>query len=227
MIAIRKIIIPRHNMLIDAGQSVQTEIEVISGDTAPVLLTPSLSPVISIFNPSGTALVTDAAMTNISTGRFKYLYQTLANSSVGIYTGNITVNHLGEAARLEKISLFKILRTSTFSSFSYLRIQDANAVIWYWYIETDNTLNSISTVPSVLSKQAVEIVLAQVPRFLQLTNPAGQPRYVYPDVAGSAVVSASHPGGTGNVGSPTFTGLSGGNFVIALNASDEIIINTI
>ena len=227
-IAIRKVIVPREHQRIFGGQSVQAEIEVISGDIAPILTDPTDTPLYSLFNPSGTALLTDVTMTKISTGRYKRVYQTLSNSAVGAYTANFTVTHMGEAARLEKIVIFNILRLTTFAQFTYLRIADQNGVIWYWYISADNTLASSSSIPSILGKQAIEIVLAQVPRWLQLNNPTPAVRYVYPEVNGDPTVSATQPPvGSGNVGSPTFAGVSGGNFVISLNVSDTIIIQTI
>ena len=228
-IAIRKVILPREHQKVAGGQTIQAEIEVVAGDIAPILTDPTEVPVFSLFDPVGSSLLTDVTMTKVSTGRYKRLYQTLANSTIGLYTASFTVTHFTESARLEKVGLFLISRTSTLATFSYLAIKDQNGVVWYWYIALDNTLSAPNpAIPSALGKQAISVTPAVVPSWLEINNPTPSLRYVFPALTGEATVSATQPSvGSGNVGSPTFVGLSNGSFKIALNVSDTIILATV
>ena len=44
---------------------------------------------INILNPDGTTKVSLASMSNISTGRYKYIFVSASNDQLGAYTGNI------------------------------------------------------------------------------------------------------------------------------------------
>lgn len=227
-VAIRKLSVPRQMQLIYQGQTAVIIAEIVDVDVAGALLDPIYVPVISIYNPAGTIVVTDAVMTKLSTGVYKYEFQTTASNAVGLYTVNVTAVHLDEVARVERVVAFKIVKASTLATFTYFAIKDQNGAVWYWYVASDNTLAVSSTVPSSLGKQAVAIVIAVTPSWLEINNPTPALRYVYPAVTGDATVSATQPTvGSGNVGSPTIVGIAGGSFKIALNVSDGVILSTV
>lgn len=232
-IAIRTLTVPREHRVISQGQTVAILATIADVGLQSVLLTPAYVPLISIFDPDDITLIDEAVMTFLSTGIYVYNFETTQAHDLGLYTATVTAVNLSplnvpEAARLDKVVVFKIIKESDFAAFSYLGIKDQNNVVWYWYIAGDNTLASSSTVPVSIGKLAVPLTLVTVPSWLQISNPTPATRYVYPSLAGEPTVTATQPVvGSGNVGSPTFVGLSGGSFTIALNISDEIILNTV
>lgn len=227
-VAIRKLTVPRQMQSIPQGQTVVIITEIADVDITSILLDPINIPVISIYNPVGTIIITDAVMTYLSKGVYKYEYQTTTSDALGLYTVNITAVHINEVARVERVFVFKIIKTTTLTTFTYFTIKDQNGVVWYWYIASDNTLTFSATLPSSLGKQAIAIVIATVPSWLEINNPTPALRYVYPSITGEATVSATQPAvGSGNVGSPTVIGIAGGSFKIALNVSDTVILSTV
>lgn len=226
-VAISQLAVPRYHRQIPQGQSVFIIAEVRDVALVSTLLDPTSVPVVSIFDPDEVALVTDVPMVQISTGKYGYVFQTTTDHDAGVYTATVTVVNGAEVARVEKVVVFKIIRTTTLVSFTYLAIQDEDNVVWYWFVGSDNTLWTSLTVPIVVGKQAVPWPLAIVPHWLEIDNAAAELRYVYPSVAGEPTVNAVQPAvGTGMVGSPMLAGVAGGIFTISLNISDEIILAT-
>ena len=227
-LAIRKLIVPREHRLIAQGQSVQIVVEITDVQLTSVLVNLTSAPVISVYDPSGTALVTEAVMSNIITGKYGYSLQTTAANPVGDYTATVMAFTGTQVARLERKHLFSVKKTTTLITFSYLIIKDQDAVLWYWYVANDNTLAVSSAVPVITGKQALAVVLAVTPSWLEINNPTPTLRYVYPALTGEATVSASQPAnGSGNVDSPTLVSAGTGSFKIALNVSDEVILATV
>ena len=227
-LAIRKLIIPREHRFIAQGQSVNIVVEIADVELTSVLVNPTSVPVISVYNPSGTALVTEATMTNISTGKYSYSLQTTTSNPVGDYTATVMAVTGIQVARLERKHVFSIKKATTLITFSYLIIKDQSGVLWYWYIANDNTLAVSNAIPVITGKQALVISLSVVPSWLEINNPTPALRYVYPSLTGDATVSATQPTvGSGNVGSPTFVSAGTGSFKIALNVSDEVILATV
>ena len=227
-ITIRKLIVPRHQRIIAQGQSVTLIAEIADVTVTSILTDPANVPLVSIFNPSGTALVTDTSMSRLSLGLFSYTFPTAALHPVGAYTISVTVVHDTSVARLERVTAFVIKKTTTLAAFTYLIMQDQTGVLWYWFIAVDNTLNSLPAIPVVLGKQALSIPLLTVPRWLQINNASAAIRYVYPAIDGTVTVSDTQPAvGSGNLGSPTFAAVNGGNIQLGLNVSDEVIYVTV
>lgn len=228
MIAIRDITIPRQGRQIAQGQTVDIIASIVSTQLVASLYDPLYTPLITLYNPSGTALVTDADMTKLSTGLYLYRYQTGMASPLGIYTVSVKAIDTGQVAITEQRSVFKVVVATTLPTFTYFAIKDQDAAVWYWYITNSGELDSIVAIPSFLGKQATLIVQGTVPSWLEINNPTPELRYVYPDLAGSPTISASQPSvGTGRVGSPTVAAINGTSYVLALNVSDEIILNTV
>lgn len=227
-ITIRKLAVPRHQRLIAQGQSVTIIAEIADVTVTSVLTDPTNVPLVSVFNPSGSALVTDVPMTRLSLGLYTYVMPTTTLNPVGVYTVNVTVVHFTSVARVERVIYFVIKRTTTLATFSYLVIQDQTGVLWYWYIAVDNTLNSLPAVPLVAGKQALAIAMVLVPNWLRVNNAAAAVRYIYPAVDGTPTVTATQPVvGSGNIGSPTFASVNGGNIQLGLNVSDEVTYVTV
>jgi hypothetical protein len=232
-IAIRSLTVPREHRLISQGQTVVILATIANVGLSSVLLNPSYVPLISIFDPDNAVLVNEQPMTFLDTGVYLYNFETTQAHEIGVYTATVTTINLNllnepESARLDKVVVFKIIKSSDFTAFTYFAIKDQDNVVWYWYVAADNTLASSATVPSSVGKLAVPVVLSVVPSWLQITDPSATIMYVYPSLAGEPSVTATQPVvGSGNVGSPTLIGISGGSFVIALNIVDEIILNTV
>ena len=227
-LAIRKLLIPREHRFIAQGQSVNIVVEIADVELTSVLVNPTSVPVISVYDPSGTALVTEATMTNVGTGKYSYTLQTTTSNPVGDYTATVMAVTGTQVARLERKHVFSIKKATTLITFSYLIIKDQDGVLWYWYVANDNTLAVSSVIPVITGKQALAISLSVVPSWLEINNPTPALRYVYPELTGDATVSAVQPSiGSGNVGSPTFVSAGTGSFKIALNVSDEVILQTV
>jgi len=220
-------IIDRNNKIVSAGQTVLVGIEVKKNDfvTGRQLLDPTEVPTATIYNPSGTALVTDQVMTKQDTGVYAYSHLTVPGQTLGMHTGSFNVVHNDVSAILGRVGLFVLERTSTFATFSYLAIQDQSNVVWYWYLDVIPALTSVVAIPSDSLKLAVDVTPTVTPHWLQIDNTSAATRYVYPDVMGDALVVTSAPAvGTGKVGSPTFVALDGSSYTLGVNLSDEVII---
>lgn len=232
-IAIRSLTVPREHRLISQGQTVVILATIANVGLQSSLLDPVYVPLISIFDPDDVTLINAQPMTQLSTGVYLYNFETTQAHDLGIYTATVTAVNLNldnepEAARLDKVVVFKIIRASDFTTFTYLGIKDQSNIVWYWYVAADNTLASSATIPVSIGQLAVPLSLVTVPSWLQISNPTPETRYVYPSLAGEPTVTDTQPPvGSGNIGSPTFIGMSGGSFTIALNVIDEIILNTV
>lgn len=227
-IAIRKFIIPRPNRFITQGQTVNIIVQVENADIASELYPTSVIPLLTVNDPLGIALVTEVEMVALQTGIYGYALQTTTANPLGIYIGTVTIIDGDEVARIENISLFKIITVSTLVTFTYLLIQDQSGALWYWYVAADNTLAFSPVVPSITNRQSLAIALSVIPHWLVINNPTPAVRYVYPSLTGEAAVTATQPSvGTGTIGSPVFTGVINTDFMINLNISDEIILDTV
>lgn len=227
-IAIRHLNMPRQHRYIAQGQSVNIIVEVIDAGVQSTLLDPMHIPTLSLFDPNDTQLLNDVEMSYMSKGLYRYTYRTTMSNILGVYTVNVTALNTDDAARLERVSVFKIYRATTLATFTYLIIKDQTGVLWYWFVNTAGELNSVPAIPSSFAKQVSAIPLTPIPSWLQINNPTPAIRYVYPSIAGEVTVTATQPSiGTGNVGSPTFVSVNGISYVISLNISDEVILNTV
>lgn len=227
-LAIRSIAVPRQHRQIAQGQSVDIYAYISDVGLTDILVNPMDTPLITLYAPDGTVLVSDADMVNNGVGVWHYVYQTTMASALGIYTATIKAIDDSDVAVTDKRMVFKVRYATALASFTYFAIQDQTGVVWYWYVNNSNELTVSATVPSILGKQAVLIVQGTVPRWLEVNNPTPALRYIYPDVTGDALVSATQPPvGTGRVGSPTVVADSGGSYVLSLNVSDEVILNLV
>jgi len=225
---IRSIEVDRGSRHISQGQTVDIRVYITDGDVTQSLFDPVNIPMITITNPSGTVVVSDAVMTRLSLGYYTYSYQTTISNALGVYTARVTAVSGSEVAITDNRAAFKLSVATTLASFTYFAIQDQTGVVWYWYITNDNVLNWLPAAPVVPGKQAIIIPQATTPHWLEVNNPTPALRYIYPAVTGEATVTASQPSvGAGRVGSPTITAVSGSVYVISLNISDEVILNLV
>lgn len=231
-VAIRQLSVPRHHRLITQGQNVNMLAEIADVGLTSVLTDTAHVPTLSLFDPLDAVLVSNGDMTRLSTGVYHYSYQTSSSNPLGIYTANVLARNTVDAARLERIVVFKIVREAdtalALDTFNYFAIKDQTGAIWYWYIAEDNTVNFSPTIPAVLGKLAEAVVITPIPYWLQLTNAAPATRYLYPYVTGELTVSATVPAtGTGLVGSPELQAVSGTTFTLDLNILDEVILDEV
>jgi hypothetical protein len=217
-VAIRRIIVPRHHRKISQGQAVHIMAQFVDTGVIESLLDPSGVARLSLYNPAGTAIVTEAAMTNVSTGVRGYTYQTLPTDAAGAYAVSISVEHASYFARVDKAIAFVITRTSFFSTVTYLAMRDQNSVTWYYYVLPDKTLEISSTVPTFMG-HLVSAAIATVPFWIQIGS-----MYIYPLTDGTLDVTGSQPTGTGVVGSPTLTDIEQDTYVLALAPDNTILI---
>src|SRR5947207_5477959 len=112
-VAIRQLRVPREHRLITQGQSVEIIVDVADVGLTSILLDSSSVPVISLYDPNGNSLASDAAMLQLSKGIYSYTYQTSALNALGIYTATLTVVDSSGVARVDNVAVFKIIKTST------------------------------------------------------------------------------------------------------------------
>ena len=72
------------------GETVVIEVSVTDTDRAAT--NPTTSITISISDPGGNAMVTDAAMTNDSTGKYHYDYAIPADATIGEWDAEVTAS---------------------------------------------------------------------------------------------------------------------------------------
>ncbi len=220
----------RESKAVSVGQTVTIGVEIKDSGTPGLLtlLDPTEIPTVTIFNPAGTAIVTDGVMSSISTGKYAYYHQTLPADAVGQYTATFNAINVNEAARLEKVGIFTVLSTGAFSTFTFFRIKDQTAQVFYWWVDLADTLDNSLTSPTHVSKLPVDADSSFVPEFIQVVATGGATRFVFPDITGAPTVASSAPGaGAGRVGSPTLIGISGNSWLIGVNAIDEVILNAV
>lgn len=82
--------------LVEAGNQVNIEWETRDGlkDSTP-LTDPNQWVRITIYDPSGVAVIADQDMTKVTTGIYRYIHQTQTNHAKGTYTGTVTTSHGG------------------------------------------------------------------------------------------------------------------------------------
>jgi uncharacterized protein YfaS (alpha-2-macroglobulin family) len=59
-------------------------------DINGALMTPTVAPTATIYDPRGTAIVTSGVMTTTATGIYSYSYATLATSVLGTWVAHVT-----------------------------------------------------------------------------------------------------------------------------------------
>lgn len=73
----------------------------------PILFNPT-SIVLNIWNPDGTVKVSSGAMSNISTGFYRYLHQTTGGDQLGAYTLDIVAVSGGNTSRVNTAVGFRL-----------------------------------------------------------------------------------------------------------------------
>jgi hypothetical protein len=223
-VAIRQIDVPRQHRHITQGQAVQLSIEILDTSSTPSLLDPTMTPVVSLFNPDDDAIFVEEPMTNISTGRYRKTYQTTHNDALGLYKATFHVEHQDEFARIDHITVFKITKTSTFPSYSYFVMEDQSGGDWYIYLDRNAELHIVPALPSNTFQVAV-LATATTYGWLEIDDESGTTMYAYPNVMGELIVVSEAPAlGTGSVGSPTLTIITGDTYILSLDALHEITI---
>lgn len=235
-IAFRRIILPRHHDKLCTGASATILAEVINTEVIDTLLDPTTPPVVSFFDPLGVQKTVDSVMIRVSLGLFKATYRTPFSSPLGVYTGNISAEYNEDVAHLERISLFKTIRLSggddgvvipppiDLNDVSYLIMRDQTGFAWYYWITVVPEIMHGPAIPVFSLKNSV--ALNVIPAYwIVMTNSAALTRYVYPDVTGSLLASATQPPiGTGIANPPLWIGEAGLNYVLSLNIMDDILI---
>lgn len=221
-VAFRRIILPRHHDKVFSGQHVTIMAETIDTTVVDHLVNATETPVIALYDPNNVRLVNDADMVPVSHGLYKHHYPVPWDAPLGVYTGNFTALLDGGVARLERISLFKVIKTSVPSIFTYQIMIDQDGVAWYWWIDRAGQIVSSLTLPFLYTKQAV--ALANSYHWMVAVNPLVETRYISPALDGTPMVSPTQPAiGTGITSLITFTGLTEDEYQLTLTVTDEII----
>lgn len=221
-VAFRRIILPRHHDKVFSGQHVTVMAEVIETDIVDHLVNATETPVIALYDPNNVRLVNDADMIPVSTGLYSHRYPIPWDAPLGVYTGNFTALYIDGVARLERISLFKVIKTSVPAQFTYQLMYDQDGVVWYWWIDRAGQIVSSDTIPFSWLKQAIALPSSYY--WMAATNPLAELRYISPALDGTPMVSSSQPIiGTGVASLITFTGFTEEDYQLTLTVTDEII----
>lgn len=221
-LAVRQVQVPREHRRVPTGQAVRMTIQLVDHVTASPLVTAEESPMLSLFNPSGTLLLNDVSMDTVSPGVYSYTYQTTAASPVGLYTANFTALYGGYYARVERIHVFTVVVGSDFADLSYLLIKDQTGVIWYWWLLADGSIETQLVPPAYAIKENIALN-SIIPYWLVIVSDTAATRYVYPDVAGDILVSDTAPAvGPGTSTTYTFVSYGGKSYLLKVDAADNL-----
>ena len=93
-----------------AGTEILLECETRDGkqETLP-LGNPNVGVTLKLYNPSNAIIVNGENMTNLSTGRWRYAYQTTAGSPVGVWTAIFTAQDGSTIVPTAKIEVFELI----------------------------------------------------------------------------------------------------------------------
>lgn len=233
-VAFRRVILPRYHDKLFTGASVTILAELINTEIIDTLLDPTTPPVLSIFDPLGVQKTVALPMTRVSLGLYKSTYRTPFTSPLGVYTGNLSAEYNDDVAHLERISLFKTIRLSggtdvtpppvDLNDVSYLIMRDQTGFAWYYHITVVPEIMHGPAIPVFSLKNSVALNI--IPAYwIVMVNSVGLTRYVYPDITGSLLASATQPPvGTGIDNPPMWIGEAGLNYVLSLNIMDDILI---
>lgn len=227
MIAFSKITVPRFNDKIVTGQSVRILAEIASTGVSSQLIDPESLPAISLFYPSGANIIANRQMVRFAKGLFSYTYDVPVLFPLGIYTGSFSVKHQSSYARLEKVSLFKVMRLSDVELVSYLAWKDQDGVVWYSYINTLRELVTIDHVPDLFNKEALQL-FNPVPYWLEILDISNNTVYIHPSTIGEIITTVVQPTiGFGTDDSYTWYGEDGFSYVLGVNIVHELVITKV
>ena len=106
-----KIAMLRHFQLVEEGQFVGIFCYIVDIMTTPGSVynfNPQTTPQVELYTPDGAMLVSFTNMSNISTGVYKYLHQTLLGQQKGLYTGRFKAINGTMTGLSEELALFKV-----------------------------------------------------------------------------------------------------------------------
>lgn len=223
-IAFRRIITPPFHRIVFTGQSVTVLAETIDASYNAVLLDTTQPPVISIFDPLGVQVRTDVDMVRQRKAVYAYTYHIPFDSPLGVYTANFTAISNEERARLHRIVVWKVILGGTASPFSYLVIRDQTHVPWYWYINTANQLTISADIPTHPFREGIPLSDDDI-YWIETRNSENDIRYIRPNVTGvGQVVSVLPPVGQGVDEQLVFIGENGGDYILSLNITNQIVV---
>lgn len=217
-IAIKKVIVPRFHRLIHTGQVVDMSVEIVNNQEEWSQLADAGVVTATLFNPVGTKLLSEEPMIPVALGVFGTSYQTRPNSLRGVYTATFNAQFENQYARIDRISVFKVIKLSEFETFTVQGVTDQNGNLWYWYIDDAELLVVSPTFPDFINLLAepIEGVFSWI-------NLEG--KYIYPMLDGQPDVSLTQPGvGTGVDASPEFIGTNMNTYVLEVNQANEILV---
>lgn len=219
-VTFRKIMVPHQHEKVFSGQSVTIMAEVMEAGFIDRLITPTSPPRVSVYDPLGVMRVNDGEMIYFSNGHYRLNYLTPAIA--GVYTGSFSAENVGEVARIDRVALFKVIKLSDFADISYLVIADQTGQLWYLWIDVAKQLVMSPTIPTFLTKDAISLLVSPI-YWLQMFNADSDLVYLLPDTAGQLFAQATQPAiGSGVIGSQTWIGFDGRNYVLELDMLNQI-----
>lgn len=228
-LAFSKIIVPRFNDKVVTGQSVRILAEVASVGILSQLVDPDGIPALSLFYPVGTGIISNRQMTRVSQGLFGYTYDVPITSPLGVYTGSFSATHQGNYARLERVSLFKVMRGSDVELVSYLAWKDQAGVIWYSYVDPLRELVTIDHVPDLFNKEGTQL-FTPIPYWVEVLNPVGDLVYIHPSPIGEIISTLVEPAvGFGIDVTETYLwyGEDGFRYIFEVDIANQLIITRV
>ncbi len=215
-IAFKSIKVPRYQQLIHTGQVVNMDVEIIGVNDGYSQLTDASLVSLTLYNPLGVKLMTESPLERIDLGIFRTFYQTRPSSVKGVYTGTFSAR-LGDVyARLDKVAVFKVVKNSSFETFTYLAINDQLGTTWYWWIDDSESLVANPEIPDFINLLAAPI--SGNPYWIEIGG-----KFIYPQLDGTPDVVLSQPAvGTGVNSSPVFIGTNITDYGLTVNQANEI-----
>ena len=147
------------------------------------------------------------------------------NDTAGLFE-IVRITHRPEDGKATSWPMQVVGLRGTLTSFDYFAIKDQNNVVWYWWVNRAGEVDWSLTPPALSTRSPVDLGLSPIPSWLQVLNPAGQTRYIFPQITtGEPDVSTTQPAnGTGYLGSPTVRGQGIGSYTFGVPLTREVLV---
>ena len=150
----------------------------------------------------------------------------LPTESNGALFEIVRVTHRPEDGSATSWPLQLVALRGALTNFDYFAIKDQAGVTWYWWINRAGELDWDNTPPDLGTRIAVNLNLSPIPSWLQVLNPAGQTRYIFPQTLTGApdVRTTQPPVGTGYIGAPVVRGAGTGTYTLDVPLTREVVV---
>lgn len=223
---ITSVAIQDHHILVFKGSLVVIGVEIRQhGIWVPQHLMDTEAPTLTLFDPLANAMVNEASMSHVSTGKWMYVHQTRRSHLPGLWTARVIAVNPAGITRLDNVGVF-LLRDSAIAFFTYFTMRDAEGMLWFIWIDHAGQMNVTRNAPpdGVRVAEAMELPTAD---WIKIYNAAGDHRYVSVIVTGELYLDFAPPmataGDTEQDGSPTFIATDGRSYVLSFDIAEQLV----